>query len=115
MATSNSTLTTEWSEVCNNINNFLLSLVNPGDIIEVATTEDGADPVAIYGHRLEYSLLGESRDSISRLAIGPGYVFAKASSPASLSIVISAWDDSLLLFGGLWDTSASWLIDRIWG
>lgn len=115
MATSTTTLTTAWTAVCNSTQTFLLTLINPGDTVEVATTDDGTDPVITAGHRLEYAMRSEGKDSISRTVIGPGYVFAKAINPASLAVVINAWEDALVLFSaGLWDTSATWLNNRFW-
>ena len=115
MATTNPVLTTTWAAVCEGAGDFLLTLPTPGAAIEVATTDDGAAPTVTFGHRRVYDLNDSSKNSISRTDIGPGSVFAKAVSPAQITVALNNWNSSLLLFdAGLWATSATWLTARIW-
>jgi len=115
--TTTPTLTTAWTALCAIGSDFWVSLVQPGAEIEIATTDDGADPTLAVSHRLAYDRREVGKDSCNRALIGPGYVFARAITPSSLVVAFNAWNsNTLLLFtASTWDTSATWLTDRTWG
>ena len=115
MATANPTVTTDWSLiVSDSAVDFLLSLPFESRLrVDVATTDDVDTPPAtgLLGHFLKPGV----RQSIDRTELGPGYVFARTQSGA-VSLALNAWGDFPLLFSaGTWDTSATWLTDRILG
>lgn len=90
MATTNLTVTSEWTDVCDDTKDFLLTLPVPGAEIEIATTDTGDDPTVDVGHRLVY-VRDSGRDSINRALIGTGHVFARTISPASVVAVLNDW------------------------
>lgn len=90
MATTNLTVTAAWTVVCDNTKDFLLTLPTPGAEIEVATTDAGADPTIAVGHRLAYGR-EVGKDSLNRPLIGPGHVFARTISPATVVVALNVW------------------------
>ena len=113
MATANPTVTTDWSLiVSDSALDFLLSLPFETPLrVDVATTDDVDAVPVVNGHFLKPGV----RQSINRTELGPGYVFAR-SQRGAVSLALNAWGDFPLLFSaGTWDTSATWLTDRILG
>lgn len=87
MATTNLTVTAAWTVVCDDTQDFLLTLPTPGAEIEVATTANGDDPTVAVGHRLVYGR-EVGKDSLNRDLLKTGHVFARAISPASVVVAL---------------------------
>lgn len=88
MATTNTTLTTDWSLLVTSGDEFLLTLPTTGAVaIDVATADTESAPAGtLLGHRLQTA----EHEALSRALIGPGYVYARAIS-ASCTVAVTAW------------------------
>lgn len=115
MATSNPAVSTDWSLiVSDSALDFFLSIPFESPLrVEVATTDDVDEfpATGLQGHLLNPA----ERESMTRTLLGPGYVFARCRQ-GPVALTLNAWGDFPLLFSaGTWDTSATWLTDRLWG
>jgi hypothetical protein len=89
MATTNITLTANWTQIIDDGDDFLLSLADASGhrVIAVATAAS-APAATLRGHQLSTGSGGN--DAITRAIIGPGDVWARSQgSPAVLAV--TAW------------------------
>lgn len=87
MATQNVALTRTYSLIANNLQNFFLTLPwTTGAVIEIATADSEVVPV-MRGHEIS----GKERGSISRVDVGPGYVYARCKSGSTRTVILNVW------------------------
>lgn len=81
--TTNPSLTTSWTRIVASGDEFFLTLPTTARLdVFVATTLTDVAPSGVVGHLVPT----ESRSALSRSDIGPGYVWAKASSGCAASL-----------------------------
>lgn len=85
--TSNPTLTSSWSLLVTAGDEFLLSAPVLHYRIEVAAVDDEGEP-DVDGHPLQGG--GDSRESLNRALIGPGYIYAR-SLKGAVDVVVTTW------------------------
>ena len=86
MATTNPTVTSAYSQIVADTDDFLLSCRTAAPI-EVAISDTASAPT-VSGHVIQ----PHDNEAISRDTIGPGFVFARlAGGGDSVSVILTAW------------------------
>lgn len=91
MSTTNPVIGPSWTLVATAGDDFLLSLLNREQPVEVAVSDTQVVP-SIYGHILSSG----SDGAMNRDLIGPGYVYARPVQPGGTSamVAVTAWTPS---------------------
>lgn len=85
MATTNHTLTADWSLIVPAGDEFLLSCRTLPPV-EIAISDTATAPT-VAGHVLDPA----ENEGITRSLVGPGYVYARLHGAGSASIALTAW------------------------
>lgn len=86
MATTNPTITTSWAKIVDAGDDFTLGLPH-GSQVQIAIACMTADEApAIAGQPLQ-----SSSEAVNRYLVGPGYVYAKSLTGASVVAWLHAW------------------------
>ena len=86
MATTNPTITTSWAKIVDAGDDFTLGLPHGPQVmiaLAVMTTDEAP---AIAGMRLQ-----GGADAVNRYIVGPGYVYAKSLTGASVTAWLHTW------------------------
>jgi hypothetical protein len=87
MATTNPTVTKSWVMLVPAAKNFILSAVEV--VLEIAVTDINAAPTLETGHVIS----PYERESVSRVLIGPGYVWARIAPSQTQNATVVALTD----------------------
>ncbi len=89
MSTANPILGPQWTFIVTAGDEFLLTLLNREQPIEVAVSDTLATPAGIEGHVLSSGGDG----GMNRALIGPGYVYARPVQPrgGTATVALTTW------------------------
>ncbi len=86
MATTNPVITTSWAKIVTAGDEFTLG-VSPGPIVQIAIACQAADEApTVAGQALQ-----APSEAINRALTGPGYLFAKSLTGASVTAWLHSW------------------------
>jgi hypothetical protein len=86
MATINTTVSGAWVKVAADVLENVLISARTVEQLEFATTAaDAAPDAAIQGHVLR------SGDALTRMAIGPGFIWARTINGGTAVLAVSGW------------------------
>jgi hypothetical protein len=92
MSTANPSIGPQWALIATAGDEFLLTLLNREQPVEVAVSDTEVTPPGIEGHILSSG----SDGGMNRALIGPGYVYARPVQPrgGSVTVALSTWTPS---------------------
>lgn len=111
MATSNPTITPDWSLVVGAGSEFTFGVQEHESLaaIAVAVTDDASAPT------VTGQVLRTPTSQLNRALTGPGYVWAKSLRATSFSAWLHSWAEGVwILAEGIWDDTAVWLDTAVW-